>query len=1036
MTLLIVHLSDIHFKENGNHILSKEEQVFAAINSQLTSDIKQIFCTITGDIAFSGNEKEYEVAYDFLAKFKEHIQKKIHFVFCPGNHDCDFSTTDTTREVIVEKCLNNPEKSFIKDAIKNCCQAQKNFNNFRERIEDSDSKDYMIPGNELLQVKKYYILNGGSLTFHCYNTAWCSLKSESKSQVGKKIFPIHYVEQLIREDSNDLTISIFHHPYNWLTPKNMRDFREFVERSSDIVLTGHEHSERNIKTQDLSSQKDCFLLQGAVFQNTTDENDSGFKIIKLNIEEKIRTGTINSFIWNKEKQRYSRESIDIALNKIVSTTWHGLKKDFINQLQDIKVSLTHRNIEEIKLKDIFIYPYLKKINEDSNKIDSEIKADQIANISDISNRKIIFAGAEQSGKTALCNMLFLHYYDKGFIPVFLHKINLNNVNDKNFNKAIQKAYNEQYDGEYEAYEQLNTKNKILIIDNLNHLKLSEQYKLVKICKNYFENIIITTDDIFKFARYNKQEACPIDDFLQFEILKLGHLARSELIKKWITLGNEYDEDTMIKHEDELTNLVNSIILKNVIPRYPIFILTILQTYEMASPSDYNNTCYGYCYMSLIIYSFHKINIPSQDINALYIQYLTHLSYCLFASDKIELSEDDLTDFKNNYGKKYPVFYTQDTIINNLISSKIIYRSALGNYKFKYKYFYYFFVAKYLAEHIDEKPIKDTIIKLCKKIHISKFANILIFLIYHSKKSFILDEIMFNMMTLFENNNPAKLLKEEVSFISDFLNLLPQIILENKNVIEERRKKLIVNDEIDKDNEVEEKKREEIEYEIPFKNNQDENLDEIAQLNQAFKSLEIIGQILKNHWGSIEIEKQKELISEAYETGLRTLNFFLELSEKLENDIKNMIKDWLETNGLSDEKAQKKASHFFTAACYYASFGTIHKIAGALGFDRLTKIYQNVCKEYNTPAINLIDLSIEMQFRKTIPIERLKKLKKEFSSTKNIFAERMLQEIVIRHLYMHRIKDKDKQKISAILDISIKGQRSIEFKAIQKVLPSN
>ena len=97
----------------------------------------------------------------------------------------------------------------------------------------------------------------------------------------------------------------------------------------------------------------------------------------------------------------------------------------------------------------------------------------------------------------------------------------------------------------------------------------------------------------------------------------------------------------------------------------------------------------------------------------------------------------------------------------------------------------------------------------------------------------------------------------------------------------------------------------------------------------------------------------------------------------------------------------------------------------------SEIYHDVCKRYDTPAINLIDLSIEMQFRKTVPIERLKRLKKEFSN--NLFAERMLQEIVIRHLYMHRIKDKDKQKISEILDITMKGQRQIEFKKIQKVL---
>lgn len=1029
MSLLIVHISDIHFKKNDNHILSKEKQIFAAINSQIDSEVEAVFCVITGDIAFSGSGEEYNVALDFLAKFEEETHRQIQFVVCPGNHDCDFSATDSTREIILDSCFKKPDQVSFEDVIKNCCQSQNNFHDFKECIDESISKNCDNYGNELLQVKKYKISTGHNINFHCYNTAWCSLKSESKSQIGKKIFPVHYVEKILQEENNDLTVSIFHHPYNWLNPDNMRAFRDFVENTSDIILTGHEHSERNIKSQDLSRKKENFIFQGAVFQNSEDESDSGFKIIKLNIDEK--TGEIRSYIWDKEKKRYSGKTIPIDINKMVTKTSHSLKNDFFSKLQDIKVSLSHRNVGDIKLEDIFIYPYLKRINEDSGVIDNEIKADKIANISSISNKKIILAGAEQSGKTALCSKLFLNYYNRGLVPLFLHQLNIKNVTADKFKKTIEKAYNEQYEGEFEKYEQLNVNNKILIIDNLNNLKIADQYELVKLCKQTYESIILTTDDVFKFVHYNQQEACPIDDFLQFEILKLGHVSRSELIKKWISLGSDFDEDEMILMEDKLTDLVNSIILKNVIPRYPIFILTVLQTHETLSPSDHQKTSYGYCYMSLIIHSFQKINIPPQDIHALYIQYLTHLSYYLFDSDKIELSDADLNDFKENYGKKYPVYYPQETIIDNLIKSKIIYRTALGNYKFKYKYFYYFFVAKYLSEHIDETPIKAMISELCKKIHVSKFANIIIFLTYHSNKSFVLDEIMFNMMVLYEDNKPAKLVKEEVSFISEFLNQLPKIILKNKDVIEERKKKLILKDLIDKKNEIDEIKREEKEYEAPFREDQIEELDAISQLNQAFKSIEIIGQILKNHWGSIEIEKQKDLISEAYEVGLRTLNYFLELSEELENDIINMIKDWLETNGLSNDDAQKKASHFFTTACYYASFGIIYKIASALGFDRLSGIYQDVCKKYDTPAIHLIDLSIEMQFRKTVPIERLKKLKKEFSN--NLFAERMLQEIVIRHLYMHRIKDKDKQKISEILDIAMKDQRQIEFKKIQKVL---
>ena len=1029
MSILIIHLSDIHIKNENNHIFKKENRIFDAIHSEIDFEIDTIFCVIIGDIAFSGNAKEYEIAYDFFAKFEKEIKTKVNFVFCPGNHDCDFSDADSTRNLIIDSCCSSPDKKLLKDAIENCCKTQINFCDFKACLEESSTDKCTITENKLLQVKKYNVSNEYQIIFNCYNTAWCSTKTENKTQAGKKIFPIYYIEELIEDIDKSLIISIFHHPYNWLAPDNLREFRDFIEKTSDIILTGHEHSERNIKKSILETNKDNYLFQGAILQNSKDKNDSGFKTIKIDLQEK--KGEIKSFIWNKDKRIYSGKSIPIDLKQIAKKKRNCLRKEFENQLQDIKISLSHKNVDEILLKDIFIYPYLKKISADSNIIDNEVRADKLLKFSKNSINKIILAGAEQSGKTALCNALFLKYYERDFVPIILHKINAKNITTTKIKRLVNKAYCEQYEGEFEDYEQLDKRNKIIIIDNLNFLKLPDQYEIVKICQRFYNHIVITTDDLFKFIHYNQQEDCPIDDFLQFEILKLGHLARSELIRRWISLGNCYDESELLEQEDKLTNFVNGIILKNIIPRYPIFILTILQTYETLSPSDYHRTSYGYCYMSLIIHSFRKIKIPPEDISALYMNYLTHLAFFLFDIDKIELSDADLYFFKKKYSEKYPVYYSQDEIIDNLIKSKIIHQSELGNFKFKYKYFYFFFVAKYLSEHIDESPIKEIISKLCKKIHVNKFANIIIFLTYHSNKSFILDEIILNMMMLYEKNKPATLNREEISFIGDFLNQIPQIILKNKDVLEERKKQLRLKDSAEKNSEAQEQKLDAQDYETQFKDKSKEKSDAISQMNQAFKSIEIIGQILKNHWGSIEIPKQKELISEAYEVGLKTLNYFLELSEELEKDIINMIKDWLKNNGMDNNKAKKKATHFFTTACYYASFGVINKIASAIGYDRLSPLLRDVCKEYNTPAVNLIDLSIEMQFKKNIPIERLKELKKQFSG--NLFTERMLQEIVIRHLYMHRIKDRDKQKISAILEISMKGQRQIEFRKVQKII---
>jgi predicted phosphodiesterase len=60
---------------------------------------------------------------------------------------------------------------------------------------------------------------------------------------SKLIFPLNCIErENISFEENNLTISIFHHPYHWLESNNIRQFKELLTDSSDYILTGHEHT--------------------------------------------------------------------------------------------------------------------------------------------------------------------------------------------------------------------------------------------------------------------------------------------------------------------------------------------------------------------------------------------------------------------------------------------------------------------------------------------------------------------------------------------------------------------------------------------------------------------------------------------------------------------------------------------------------------------------------------------------------------------------------------------------------------------------
>ena len=56
--------------------------------------------------------------------------------------------------------------------------------------------------------------------------------------------------------------------------------------------------------------------------------------------------------------------------------------------------------------------------------------------------------------------------------------------------------------------------------------------------------------------------------------------------------------------------------------------------------------------------------------------------------------------------------------------------------------------------------------------------------------------------------------------------------------------------------------------------------EVIEMNQAFRTVKIIGQIVKNQSGDFEKEKLIKLVEAAYNTVFRFLDFY---SEMLEND---------------------------------------------------------------------------------------------------------------------------------------------------------
>ncbi|NDW26951.1 ATP-binding protein, partial [Acinetobacter baumannii] len=401
---------------------------------------------------------------------------------------------------------------------------------------------------------------------------------------------------------------------------------------------------------------------------------------------------------------------------------------------------------------------------------------------------IYFLGTEEIGKTTLFKKIAKDYLSKDEKIILLNGID---IKTNNIDRLVQKFY-EKYS--LEAFKDLS--DVVLLIDDFSKQNMKEDILegfLEELCGK-FKKVIIFIDKnnfIQNTAKYLKIH------FNEVEILPFGHLKRHEIIKKWVTIGD--DDINVISNEvyvkiDNISAHFDIIMKKNIMDSRPIYIISIMQTLENLSMTNgnYSLTSYGQCYHVLITSMLNKANISmSQDLDGV-MNFLSYLGYHFYNNNIDEISEDDFQYLCLEYKKK---FVPPTNIKNILLDSGILATPDNYTLRFSQKYLYYFCCAKYISDNSEK--MKDVITNLCQNIHNEQTANILIFLVHHLRGTSLLEEILTHTICLLDsvqvfdmtaesNRNFKKILGEE----------LQKIVIESKNAEEQRATLLKRKDELE------------------------------------------------------------------------------------------------------------------------------------------------------------------------------------------------------------------------------------------------
>ena len=684
----------------------------------------------------------------------------------------------------------------------------------------------------------------------------------------------------------------------------------------------------------------------------------------------------------------------------------------ISFLQNTELlSKAHSQKEEILLDHIFVYPDLAEYNdlrEYEKKRSSEKLLEDFCNYS-----KILIAGENQSGKTTLCKKIYTELRHKNFVPIYISDSN-NNYRGKIENKILE-AFSEQYGSNGISLKEIDLDRVVPLIDDFHFAKNKE--KLIQALIPYHHQIIIV-DEIFGL---NIQDESLISSFKHFEIEEFSPSLRNKLIRKWVQLAESghkvlQNKNTTYQNIDQTTELVDSAlgksIGKGIMPAFPFFILMVINTYEtFAKPLDQEITSQGYCYQALIYAYLIKQGVKNDEIDT-YVNFLTELAFYLYQSKKDELPAHGFGAFISQYKDKYNLPVAEDTLLSNLQETNIFSSDGFNNYSFCYTYLYYFFVAKYLAEHLEDR--KDTISFIMNNLHKNNNAYIAVFLSHHSKNIYVLEKIIEIASSLFEKYTPFTLTRDELGFFDKQTDIIVQAVLPKANNLPEqvREQDLIVQDQLEELNEDE-------------KTN-DEADDELGrELRRSIKTVEVMGVVIKNRAGSLEKDRLESVFEEGMNAHLRVMQSFIELvrKEETQQEVVEYILSRLSLiekdrgKNPNQDKLRAISKTIFWNMNFFVVYNVINKIIHSLGSDKLTTIIETVCDREGTPAAFLVKHGILMWYNKNLQLDYITdRIKSDDFSE---IARTILSHRIVDHCHNHPVSYKEKQRIENKLGIPSK-----------------
>lgn len=715
----------------------------------------------------------------------------------------------------------------------------------------------------------------------------------------------------------------------------------------------------------------------------------------------------------------STEDIDSSIIlKILELSRSDMKKrehdnmklsyEYIKEIKDLGIKINHPNNTSLDLDDVSIFPDLEEILKGKNK---KIRSDSLIK-SDVEQQNRIIFGADLSGKTTLGRLLQISSASNLGVTLFVNATDIKSSTQKSFQALLERNYIKQYGNNHakvDLFKEMVEEHKSinLIIDNFEHVGIKRsaaKAEFLNHLNQHYKNITLFVNTTFEIELMTRKETQdPLQDYKSYRILQLGHVKRDELVGKWLGAGN-YDtlsDNDALSSRSDMLNKINVAVGTNFIPTYPFYLLTMLHLFESGSKTRTQGSSYAELYNYFITQALFGAGVSPEDLD-FYQTYLSFVAYKFFKQKSPRMTKSDVENNYLTYAKQMDITKKFTAVHKILISAKLLKLEDNGDYAFYLSYCNYYFVAKYLSDKIDEIEVQESIRLITQELHTTEYANIVIFLIHHSKNKSIINGIVERAKEQFKNVLPQKLTRLELEKINNLIHDEMKFAMKSGSPDTNRKEELERRDR----------------YENSKSSHEDGDiLDIFGQINFAFKTMDVLGQIANNYYGSLDATSKANIINESFELCLRGMGAFMNSFDEYVDSLRQYLEERMKEAGEeSDVDAKSEIDKTIYTFTQVISYAFIKRISESVASKNLINTVDKVLDIQESPASSLVSIAVKLNFPDELAANK-KKIQDVYKSMdKNYLSRDLLKVLVLQHMYKFEVSYKDKQSICDHLGI--------------------